>query len=77
VAPAAILGSTRVREWRRGYFPAVTVRYGEPISFGHHPAAPRDHSQQVADEVLEAIRRLHAHPGRRSERRACRPAHRR
>ena len=59
LVPIAVYGSERARNWRRLEFPAVTVRYGEPISAPHepHPSPQRQH--QVAEEVLAAVRRLH------------------
>jgi 1-acyl-sn-glycerol-3-phosphate acyltransferase len=60
VVPVAIHGSERARNWRRLDFPAVTVRYGEPLRFApeHEPAPERQ--QAVADEVLGAVRKMHA-----------------
>src|SRR5437764_665193 len=37
LVPIAVYGSERARNWRRLEFPAVTVRYGEPISAPHEP----------------------------------------
>lgn len=59
VVPLAIYGSERARNWRRLEFPAVTVRYGEPIVPAQDPDPPRERQQQVADEVLAAVRRLY------------------
>ena len=33
VVPVAIHGSAKVRNWRKGEFPKVTVQYGDPIRF--------------------------------------------
>jgi 1-acyl-sn-glycerol-3-phosphate acyltransferase len=60
VVPVAVHGSERARNWRRLQFPPVTVAYGSPMHFGHEPGADRERQQQVADEVLAAIRELHA-----------------
>lgn len=60
VVPVAVIGSDRARNWRRLRFPAVVVRYGVPMSFAVQPAPSRERQQQVADEVLAAIRALHA-----------------
>jgi 1-acyl-sn-glycerol-3-phosphate acyltransferase len=62
VVPVAIIGSERARNWRRLDFSAVTIRYGLPIRFGLEPDATRERQQQVADDVLRAIRELHAAP---------------
>jgi 1-acyl-sn-glycerol-3-phosphate acyltransferase len=59
VVPVAIHGSERARNWRRLQFPAVTVAYGEPMDFGQQPGASPQHQQQVADDVLAAVRELH------------------
>ncbi len=59
VVPTAIIGSARIREWKRGHFPAVTVRYGEPIQVARQPNASRDDHQALADEVMERIRMLY------------------
>ena len=59
VVPIAVYGSERARNWRRLEFPAVTVRYGEPIAAQLQPGSSREHHQQFADEVLAAVRRLH------------------
>ena len=59
VVPVAILGSHRVRNWRRLRFPRVTVQYGEPFRFAviEHPS--RAQQQEAADYILERIRTLH------------------
>jgi len=59
VVPVAVVGSERARNWRRLRFPAVTVRYGPPILPGRETDASRERHQEVADEVLAAIRALH------------------
>ncbi len=59
LVPAAIHGSERARNWRRLEFPAVTVRYGEPIRPARELDPTRERQQGVADEVLAAVRRLH------------------
>jgi 1-acyl-sn-glycerol-3-phosphate acyltransferase len=59
IAPIAVYGSERARNWRRLEFPPVTVRYGEPIRPRRDPDPPRERQQELADEVLAAVRRLH------------------
>jgi 1-acyl-sn-glycerol-3-phosphate acyltransferase len=60
VIPVAIGGSERARNWRRLEFPAVTVRYGEPLRFEVEHEPPRERQQAVADEVLASVRMMHA-----------------
>ncbi len=84
VVPVAIIGSQKVRNWKRGQFPKVTVQYGEPVVFDRVPDADRDHHQAVADDIFNRIRTLYTgleSHGRksvaqrvRSERRAARRA---
>jgi len=59
VVPVAILGSNRVRNWRRLSFPRVTVSYGAPLRFDRMPDPSREQQQAVADLILERIRGLH------------------
>lgn len=60
VIPVAIHGSLRVRNFRRGQFPKVTVRYGQPVIFSSGQPERREHAQIVADEVLARVRELYA-----------------
>lgn len=59
IVPTAVIGSARVREWRRGRFPQVTVRYGKPLPVERDPEARRDRQQALADEVMAAVRELY------------------
>jgi 1-acyl-sn-glycerol-3-phosphate acyltransferase len=59
VIPTAVIGSARVREWRRGHFPRITVRYGEPIQVERDPAASLTRQQALAEEVMLAVRTLY------------------
>lgn len=59
VVPVAILGSHKVRNWKRGRFPKVHVRYGTPLAFERVPDSSRPQQQRVADEILVRIRALH------------------
>lgn len=59
VVPIAIHASERARNWRRLEFPAVTVRYGEPLRPPARRGASRQQQQQFADQVLSAVRVLH------------------
>jgi 1-acyl-sn-glycerol-3-phosphate acyltransferase len=77
VVPVAILGSQKVRNWKRLQFPKITVQYGEPFRFAvvEHPT--REQQQQAADYILDHIRELHTQLARLGYRRASREAHRR
>ena len=55
VVPAAIHGSSKVRNWKRLQFPKVTVQYGEPMRWEAIPSRP-DQQQQVANEIFAQIR---------------------
>jgi len=59
VVPTAVIGSARVREWRRGRFPAVTVRYGEPFRVPRDPEAALTAQQALAEQVMQSVRRLY------------------
>ena len=58
VVPLAIVGSARIRGWRRGRFPRITVVFGEPMHFDAEPGASRERHQEVADAVLAQSRIL-------------------
>jgi 1-acyl-sn-glycerol-3-phosphate acyltransferase len=60
VVPVAIHGSSRVRNWRRGQFPQVTVQYGDPIRYQVVADPPRDQQQAVAEEIFAEVRELYA-----------------
>jgi 1-acyl-sn-glycerol-3-phosphate acyltransferase len=60
IVPVAILGSHRVRNWKRLEFPKVIVQYGEPVRFAVEEEPTREQQQQVADYILERIRELHS-----------------
>jgi 1-acyl-sn-glycerol-3-phosphate acyltransferase len=74
IVPIAILGSNRVRNWKRLKFPRVTVQYGEPFRFEVVKDPSRELQQEAADYVLERIRGLHAELVRRGHRGALRAA---
>jgi 1-acyl-sn-glycerol-3-phosphate acyltransferase len=59
IVPVAILGSHQVRNWRRGQFPRVLVKYGEPFAYERVGSSTRAQQQLVADEILGRIRALH------------------
>ena len=60
VVPVAILGSHQVRNWKRGRFTKVVVRYGKPIRFTRIENPTREQQQRAADEILLRIREMHA-----------------
>jgi len=65
VVPIAILGSSRIRNWKRLRFPRVHVQYGEPLQFDREPGATRERQQEVADAIFAEIRKLYARLGER------------
>ena len=65
VVPIAILGSSRIRNWKRLRFPRVHVQYGEPMQFDREPGATRERQQEVADAIFAEIRTLYASLGER------------
>jgi 1-acyl-sn-glycerol-3-phosphate acyltransferase len=80
VVPAAIAGSSKVRNWRRLQFPKVTVQYGEPFRFERTAAPTREQSQAAAEIVFAEIQTLYGglrEQGRRRAVRAARAARRR
>jgi len=65
VVPIAIVGSAKIRNWKRLRFPSVRVQYGEPLSFEREPGATRERQQEVADAIFAEIRALYARLGER------------
>src|SRR3954467_12602629 len=59
VVPVAIHGSSHVRNWRRGQFPKVKVRFGDAVRWERVPEPTRDQQQAVADEILAEIATLY------------------
>jgi 1-acyl-sn-glycerol-3-phosphate acyltransferase len=74
VVPVAILGSHKVRNWKRLHFPKVIVQFGRPFRFEVVEEPTREQQQQVADYILERIRVLHSELGRLGYRGAKRAA---
>jgi 1-acyl-sn-glycerol-3-phosphate acyltransferase len=60
VVPMAIHGSSHVRNWKRGQFPRVHVRYGDAIRWPRVPEPTHDQQQAVADEIFARIKRVYA-----------------
>jgi 1-acyl-sn-glycerol-3-phosphate acyltransferase len=59
VVPVAIVGSQRIRNWKRGRFPSVTVEYGEPMSFPRELDPGRERQQEVADAIFAQLRSMY------------------
>jgi 1-acyl-sn-glycerol-3-phosphate acyltransferase len=60
VVPTAIYGSAKVRNWKRGQFPEVTVLYGAPLRFPQVLDPTREQSQAAAEEIFAEIKTLYA-----------------
>jgi 1-acyl-sn-glycerol-3-phosphate acyltransferase len=60
VVPVAIHGSSHVRNWKRGQFPKVWVRYGDAIRWPQVADSTRDQQQAVANEIFARIKTLYA-----------------
>jgi 1-acyl-sn-glycerol-3-phosphate acyltransferase len=60
IVPAAIHGSSKVRNWKRLRFPKVTVRFGEPLRFERVEEPTRDQQQAAADQIFDEIKALYA-----------------
>jgi 1-acyl-sn-glycerol-3-phosphate acyltransferase len=60
IVPAAIHGSSHVRNWRRLQFPKVTIRYGEPLRFERVEQPTREQQQAAADQIFDEIKALYA-----------------
>jgi 1-acyl-sn-glycerol-3-phosphate acyltransferase len=63
VVPIAILGSAKIRNWKRLRFPRVRVQYGEPLRFSREPTPTRERQQEIADAVFAEIRTLYGRLG--------------
>jgi 1-acyl-sn-glycerol-3-phosphate acyltransferase len=59
VVPVAIHGSAQVRNWRRGQFARVTVRYGDAVRWDRIEAPTRDQQQAAANEIFAEVRALY------------------
>jgi len=60
IVPVAIHGSAKVRNWRKGEFPKVTVQYGDPLQFERVDTPSRDQQMAVAEEIFGEIRVLYS-----------------
>jgi 1-acyl-sn-glycerol-3-phosphate acyltransferase len=59
VVPVAIVGSSRIRNWKRLRFPAVTVEYGRPLRFELEADPSRARQQEVADAIFAEIKTIY------------------
>jgi 1-acyl-sn-glycerol-3-phosphate acyltransferase len=59
VVPIAIHGSHRIRYWKRGEFPQVTVVRGCTLRYKRTPSPSRDEQVKVAYAIYQEIARLH------------------
>jgi 1-acyl-sn-glycerol-3-phosphate acyltransferase len=64
VVPLAILGSYKVRNWKRLEFPRVTMQFGTPFKFDVRAETTREQQQEAADYIFERISKLHEELGR-------------
>jgi 1-acyl-sn-glycerol-3-phosphate acyltransferase len=60
IVPVAIYGSAKVRNWRRGQFPKVTVQYGDPIRYEQVADPTRDQQMVVAEDIFSEIKVLYS-----------------
>lgn len=58
VVPVAIAGSEKARNWKRGRFPKVSVRFGAPVRFDALDDPTRDQSQWASEQVFERIKSM-------------------
>jgi 1-acyl-sn-glycerol-3-phosphate acyltransferase len=60
IVPVAIHGSAKVRNWRRGQFPKVTVQYGDAIRYERVDNPTRHQQMAVAEEIFSEVRVLYS-----------------
>jgi 1-acyl-sn-glycerol-3-phosphate acyltransferase len=58
VVPVGIVGSEKVRNWKRLQFPNVTVQFGEPFRFEQVEHPERDQGQAASEVVFGRIKAL-------------------
>ncbi len=56
----AIIGSSQVRNWKKGQFPKVTVMYGDALRFERVDEPTRQQQQSAADQIFAEIKTLYA-----------------
>ena len=59
VVPVGIHGSAHVRNWKRGQFPRVRVRYGDALQWDRIAEPTRDQQQEVANEIFARIKGIY------------------
>lgn len=59
VVPVALFGSQGIRGWKRGIFPQVTIRYGEPISFPVVDSPTREQQLECSEEIFSHVREMY------------------
>lgn len=58
VVPVALVGSERVRDWKRLRFPKVTCQFGDPVAFERVESPTREQAQAASEEVFGRIHSL-------------------
>ena len=77
IVPAAIAGSDKARNWKRGQFPKVTVQFGTAMQFEQVDEPTREQAQEASEAVFERVKEMYSRltsEGRRAVRRAARAA---
>jgi 1-acyl-sn-glycerol-3-phosphate acyltransferase len=59
VVPVAILGSHKIRNWKRLEFPRITILFGRAFRLEQVEATTREQQQDAADHIFDRIRVLH------------------
>jgi 1-acyl-sn-glycerol-3-phosphate acyltransferase len=59
VVPSAIVGSAKVRNWKKLQFPKVTVQYGDPIRFDKVDNPTKEQAQAASEIIFENIEKLY------------------
>ena len=73
IVPVAIHGSAKVRRWRHGSFPKVTIQFGEPLTFPVEADPSRERQLEAAGEVFDQVKLMYGELATRS---ASRSGHR-
>jgi 1-acyl-sn-glycerol-3-phosphate acyltransferase len=55
VVPVALVGSEKVRNWKKLQFPKVTCQFGDPVAFEQVDSPTREQSQAASEAVFERI----------------------
>ncbi len=58
VVPVALVGSERVRNWKRLQFPKVTVQFSDPVRFERVAEPSREQSLAASQEIFGRIGKL-------------------